>query len=35
VGFYAIYVLTSTEQVGVAPQAVEIGCHIWLPLVGR
>ncbi len=35
VGFYEVYVLTSTEQVGVAPQAVEIGYHILLPLVER
>ena len=35
VGFYEVYVLTPTEQVGVAPQAVELGYHIFLPLIER
>jgi len=35
VGFYEVYVLTPTDQVGVAPQAVELGYHIFLPLIER
>lgn len=35
IGSYGVFVLTSADQIGVAPQAVEIGYHILLPLIGK